>query len=186
MPYNNRKMLSVLLISILAFGAGWFAATHSTELHGAEHTESGKNNPAKPHVKAPSMIEAGRYLVIVGGCNDCHTPGYRKKGGNVPESRWLTGIPIGWRGPWGTTYAPNLRLYVQDMSEEEWLEKMRTLESRPTMPWFNIRKMSDRDLRAVYRYIEHLGPRGKRMPNYVPPGKQPGTPFIYEVPQKPN
>ena len=46
----------------------------------------------------------GRYLVQIGGCNDCHTPGYAMSGGKVPEKQWLTGDAVGWNGPWGTTY----------------------------------------------------------------------------------
>ena len=33
----------------------------------------------------------GRYLVEIGGCNDCHTPGYAMSGGKVPEKQWLVG-----------------------------------------------------------------------------------------------
>jgi hypothetical protein len=33
--------------------------------------------------------------------------------GNVPEKEWLMGSGAqGWRGPWGTTYASNLRINV--------------------------------------------------------------------------
>ena len=46
----------------------------------------------------------------VASCNDCHTPGYMQKGGAVPVGEWLTGTPVGYQGPWGTTYAANLRL----------------------------------------------------------------------------
>lgn len=63
---------------------------------------------------------ARKYLVQIGGCNDCHTPGYPQTGGNVPLPQWLTGVPVGYRGPWGTTYASNLRLYVDPMSEHDW------------------------------------------------------------------
>ena len=45
----------------------------------------------------------GKYLVQIAGCNDCHTPGFMQKGFDVPESDWLVGVPVGWRGPWGTT-----------------------------------------------------------------------------------
>ena len=45
----------------------------------------------------------GRYLVRIGGCNDCHTGSYMEKTGAVPEQEWLTGDALGWRGPWGTT-----------------------------------------------------------------------------------
>jgi mono/diheme cytochrome c family protein len=58
------------------------------------------------------QIERGRYLVKITGCNVCHTPGYTQKAGKVPEKEWLTGDRLGWRGPWGTTYAGNLRTYI--------------------------------------------------------------------------
>ena len=34
---------------------------------------------------------------------------------------------LGWRGPWGTTYPTNLRLYFQDLTENEWVRKAKTL-----------------------------------------------------------
>jgi len=30
------------------------------------------------------------------------------------SAEWLLGSAIGWRGPWGTTYPPNLRLTESD------------------------------------------------------------------------
>ena len=48
------------------------------------------------------MVERGKYLVVVTGCNDCHTAGYLFSQGDVPEEEWLTGNPVGWRGPWGS------------------------------------------------------------------------------------
>jgi hypothetical protein len=50
----------------------------------------------------------GKYVLQIAGCNDCHTPGYTASGGKVEERLWLTGDQLGWRGPWGTTYASNL------------------------------------------------------------------------------
>ena len=43
------------------------------------------------------LVERGRYLTHVAGCNDCHTPGYAAADGRVPESLWLTGDALGWR-----------------------------------------------------------------------------------------
>ncbi|WP_372906389.1 hypothetical protein [Rhodohalobacter sp.] len=37
--------------------------------------------------------------------------------GNIPEEEWLAGSPMGWQGPWRTTYASNLRLRVQEWPE---------------------------------------------------------------------
>ena len=123
-------------------------------------------------------IERGRYLVKVTGCNDCHTAGYAMSGGKVPESQWLTGDNLGWRGPWGTTYAVNLRLYMKGLSENGWVQTAKTLQTRPPMPWFALHDMTEQDLRALYRYIAALGPAGDPAPAYVPPNKEPQGPYV--------
>jgi hypothetical protein len=83
--------------------------------------------------KAPSdQIARGKYLVTIGGCNDCHTP--LKMGPKGPEpdfTRMLSGHPqktelppppkldntpwfaatagmTAWTGPWGISYAANI------------------------------------------------------------------------------
>lgn len=123
-------------------------------------------------------IERGRYLVKIAGCNDCHTPGYAQTGGKVPVKQWLTGDHLGWRGPWGTTYPSNLRLYMGKLSEDQWLKVARTAEFRPPMPWFALHDMKIQDLRAIYKFVRHLGPAGEPAPAYVPPGQEPKGPFV--------
>jgi mono/diheme cytochrome c family protein len=130
-------------------------------------------------------IERGRYLVKTSGCNDCHTPGYMPRAGQVDEKLWLTGDALGWRGPWGTTYPANLRLYVAGMSEDAWVARTRKGETRPPMPWFNLHAMTEQDLRAIYRYTRALGPAGQPAPAYVPAGEEPTTPFLLLEPQLP-
>ena len=119
----------------------------------------------------------GRYLVQIAGCNDCHTPGYTISGGKVEEKLWLTGDHLGFRGPWGTTYASNLRLLVKNMTADQFMSYART-EFKPPMPWFNLRDMSDRDVKAIYAYVKHLGPSGQPAPPYVPPDQKPDGPFV--------
>ena len=127
-------------------------------------------------------IERGRYLITVSGCNDCHTAHYMEKGGQVPEAEWLAGVPVGFQGPWGTTYPANLRLGMQSLSEEAWLQKARS-PMRPPMPWFNLAQMTDDDLRAIYRYVRSLGATGSPAPAYVAPGDKVSTPYFVFVPQ---
>jgi len=82
-----------------------------------------------------AMVEKGRYLVTIAGCNDCHSPKKMTPYGPVPdEARLLSGHPAdeklpevppdvigpnkwgaitnngltGWVGPWGTSYTSNL------------------------------------------------------------------------------
>lgn len=121
--------------------------------------------------------ERGKYLVSIGGCNDCHTEGYLLNEGKVPESEWLKGSSFGWRGPWGTTYPPNLRLFVKDLTEEQWVEKAQSLKRRPPMPWFDLNLISGNDLREMYRFIKSLGDPGTQAPAFIPPDKEPPMPY---------
>lgn len=134
--------------------------------------------PALAQPKDDALLKRGRYVVMIGGCNDCHTPGYGPTGGKVPEAQWLTGDALGFQGPWGTTYPTNLRTYFQGLSEGEWLKKAKTLSTRPPMPWFNVQAMTERDLRAMYRYVKSLGPAGKPAPDYLAPGQPPKGPVV--------
>ncbi|MGQ7814854.1 hypothetical protein [Metapseudomonas furukawaii] len=131
---------------------------------------------AVPAQAENAEVTRGRYLIQVSGCNDCHTSGWMESAGQIPEDRWLTGSPLGWRGPWGTTYASNLRLVAHNLTEAQWLEHARR-EWRPPMPWFNLRRMENDDLLAIYRFIRHLGAAGELAPAYVPPDKTPPMPF---------
>lgn len=127
---------------------------------------------------ASAQVQRGRYLVRVSGCNDCHTPGYIQSAGQVDEKLWLTGDALGWKGPWGTTYATNLRVLLNGLSEDQWLNHARTMQPRPPMPWFNVRAMNDDDLKAIYAFVTRLGPAGTAAPAYVPPGKDVAGPVV--------
>ncbi len=130
-----------------------------------------------PQVIETVVVERGRYLARTAGCNDCHTPGYAGSNGAVDEKNWLIGDAVGWQGPWGTTYPINLRLFMQNLTAEQWLVIARQ-PARPPMPWFALRDMTDSDLLALYHYIRTLGPAGEHAPAYAPPGQAVTTPVI--------
>lgn len=146
-------------------------------------TKADKEVVATPHLKWEDPIEAGKYLVTIAGCNDCHTDGYLMTGGLVPEEDWLTGSAIGWRGPWGTTYPTNLRLRTQEWDEETWVKTLKNRKDLPPMPWMNVNKMSEEDMRSIYAYIKSLGPKGEHVPLAVAPDVEPETPFLSLFPQ---
>ncbi|HVF65731.1 MAG TPA: cytochrome c [Casimicrobiaceae bacterium] len=154
---SRRTSFGVVAIVVLCFTSGTTLA-QSTKASAAD-------------------IERGRYLVKIAGCNDCHTANYAETAGAVPEKDWLTGVPVGFRGPWGTTYATNLRLVVAGLSEQQWMQAARKA-MRPPMPWFVLRDMTDADVRAIYRYVRSLGPAGTAAPAYVPPAQKVTTPTI--------
>ncbi len=168
----------LLVVPLLVVASGLLLQSCGTDSQ-SEPTASSQD---RPHIVAESPVEAGRYLATVSGCNDCHTAGYLEKQGDVPEEDWLTGNPIGWRGPWGTTYASNLRLFADTISADRWVEVLHTRTALPPMPWFNVNKLSEQDARAIYAYLKDLGPKGKAMPKNVPPDQEPNTPYIVMAP----
>jgi mono/diheme cytochrome c family protein len=160
--YKTYLMCVTLSFAVLGPGA-------------AQAADSAAQKPAAK--KSSAKLERGKYLVKIAGCNDCHTAGYLPGLGKVDEKLWLTGDTMGWRGPWGTTYAPNLRLYFDKITENQWVKIARVLETRPPMPWFTLREMTEQDLRAIHAYVKSLGPAGGPAPAYVPPDKEPKPPF---------
>jgi len=171
MVRNWRVIIVVISLAGLFWSSNPAAVQAGTKGHAA----------AKPSTR---QLERGRYLVKIAGCNDCHTAGYLMKNGKVPETEWLTGDTLGWSGPWGTTYAPNLRLFMADLSADEWVKLARTLQARPPMPWYGLNVMTEKDLRAIHALIHHLGPAGEPAPPYLPPDREPKPPYArFYLPQ---
>lgn len=123
-------------------------------------------------------IKHGEFLVGYGGCQDCHTPGWGENGGHAPKNELLTGGGMNFQGPWGTTYPPNLRLYFDKLTAQEWIQNARTLKTRPAMPYWIFRYLSDKDLSDIYAYIHSLGPAGKPAHPDVPPGQDAPPPYL--------
>ena len=124
-----------------------------------------------------TLLERGKYMVATGHCNNCHTEGYSANSGNIPESKWLLGNSVGWRSKAGTSYAPNLRLYIQSMPLQGWLSVAKNSRARAPMPWWSLAETSDEDLAAMFAYIRSLGPVGLPAPLFLPPDQTPRPPY---------
>lgn len=134
-----------------------------------------------PFVQAATDSAAGAYLTVVASCHDCHTAGWVDKKGNIPEADRMAGNPVGYYGPWGTVYAKNLRQVADRQDEDHWVHVMRTAdggEGKLPMPWHDAEKFSEKDLRAMYRYIKSLGPKPFRIPRGTKPGVLPTSSYI--------
>ena len=121
--------------------------------------------------QADPSPERGRYLLQIAGCNDCHTAGYLLAPDKTPDQAWLLGDTLGWSGPWGTTYASNLRLILPRLSEEQWLQLARQAAYRPPMPNHALRIMEEDDLRSIHRFVVQLGEAGQPAPAALAPGR---------------
>lgn len=176
----HRTALCTLLADAARFAAALVAtALFVVAVPSAPTAAAGLPAPAKQ-----ASIDRGRYLVIVGDCNGCHTPGYAETAGRIAPEKWLTGSPVGFQGPWGTSYPANLRLVAQQLSEAQWIARAKR-PMRPPMPWYSLRDMSDADVAAVYRFIRSLGPAGETAPGAVAVGERVSTPVFDFVPRDP-
>ena len=162
MRTHNPFLILQMVVAFFAFGVASAAPAE---------------NQAPPRSDSSRLLERGKYMVVTGHCNNCHTEGYAAKSGEVPEAKWLLGNSVGWRGKAGTVYAPNLRVYVQSMPVEAWLVAARNSRPRAPMPWWSFRETSDEDLVAMYTYIASLKPLGLPAPSFLPPDQAPTPPY---------
>ncbi len=144
-----------------------------------------KVKPASSADPAEVSIARGKHLIEIGGCNDCHTPGFMERP-KVPETEWLTGVPVGWRGPWGTSYPANLRRQLASWEDAgKWITMVRSRSGLPPMPWLSLHAMTDDELRSIHTYIRSLPYKGDAMPMPVPPEQEPATPYLNLAPVMP-
>jgi hypothetical protein len=115
---------------------------------------AGACQQAEQRAAVPSPVDRGKYLVAIGGCNDCHTPWKLGEKGPKPDtSRLLSGRPeeikaprvpgvqppwgavaalsmTASSGPWGTSCTANLtpdqKTVIGAWSEENFIQAMRT------------------------------------------------------------
>jgi len=107
---------------------------------------------APPHVAASSSLEAGKYLVVIAGCNHCHTQGWAATGGKVPQTAWLKGGHV--PGPGGPP-TPNLRAVAAGMSRTAFVAQFHAKQRPSAMPWVNLQH-ADTDLGAIYDFLRSL------------------------------
>jgi mono/diheme cytochrome c family protein len=138
---------------------------------------------ASPAMAAEVSVKRGEQVSITSGCHDCHTANYNETGGKIDPALALKGTVLGWQGPWGTTYASNLRIVAKEKgSEDAFVQYAKTFQARPPMPFFNVHAMDESDVRSLYQYIVSLGEPGDSAPEYAPPGQEPKTPYIVIAP----
>ena len=178
--------VTALLASAGACAGGTPASGGASTAAAAAANASTMPPATGPAVAAATMEQAGEYLTIVGSCNDCHTQGWTELKGKVAPADRFAGLDVGFRGVWGTVYGKNLRTITQRQSEDHWVQVLKTTDDgdgKPPMPWWNTALMSERDLRAMYRYIKSLGPNTKGTPRNLKPGVVPTGPWVWVEPK---
>src|SRR5262249_40964983 len=88
-PYSIERLFMNDRV-VLASVAGILPlALPSTRVVAADDAPA-KSASARP-AASRQTIARGRYMLVVGSCNDCHTAGFAPSDGHVPEKDWLLG-----------------------------------------------------------------------------------------------
>lgn len=156
--------------------------SRKTHLRGAEAPGEYRAEPHHPRLRdragaleppgqEPPLVGLGSYIINAqGGCNDCHTDPSYAPGGDPflgqPEqinvARYLAGgrnfgiaisaniTPDANGRPAGLTF-PEFRTLIRTGHEPDEPD-----EILQVMPWPVYRKMTDRDLRAIYEYLSAI------------------------------
>lgn len=150
-------------------------------------------SPSPSAKKRPkALVERGQYLVTIAGCQDCHTPGHFY--GAPDMERELSGSELGWKGPRGVSYPPNLTPDVETglgrWTDEQIITAIRSgvrpdgTPLRPPMPWQSFSVMSNKDARAIVAYLRSIPAVKHAEPAALPPGAEAKGP-VFEVPPPP-
>ena len=134
-----------------------------------------------PWKVGPNGPEMDMSRALTGHPQDLKMP----PGPAIPPGPWMAtaaATMTAWSGPWGTSFTMNLTpdkdTGLGDWTEEQFIATMRTGKDRgkgrallPPMPWFNLNKLSDEDLKSVFAYLQSLKPVRNRIPAPLDPSE---------------
>ena len=136
-----------------------------------------------------AAVARGKYLVSIGGCEDCHTPGYFF--GKPDMAKFLGGSDVGFAIPGlGVFVGPNLTP-DKETGLGKWTEaqivnaftKGETPDGRmlaPIMPWRELANLTKSDAHAIAAYLKSLPPVQHQVAGPFSPTQTP-TVFVMSV-----
>ena len=140
-------------------------------------------------VRAQDAVARGKYLAMLGGCHDCHTPGYFF--GKPDEKRYLGGSEVGFEIPGlGVFHGPNLtsdkETGLGNWSTEDIVTALQTgvrPDKRilaPIMPWKALAQLTREDATALVAYLRSIPPVKNKVPGPFGATEKP-TGFVMKI-----
>jgi mono/diheme cytochrome c family protein len=135
------------------------------------------------------QVSRGKYLVTLGLCTDCHTPGYFF--GKPDTARFLGGSEVGFEIPGlGVFHGPNLTP-DKDTGLGQWSadDIVRAIQTgarpdgrllAPIMPWHAFAQLTGEDAQAIAIFLKSLPPVANKVPGPFGPSDTP-TSFVFKV-----
>ncbi len=142
----------------------------------------GCNDCHSPKIFTPQGPVPDTTRLLSGHPEDSVLPGF--DAAMVQPGKWYLASSdlTAWVGPWGISYTANLTpdepTGIGNWTEEIFIKALRTglhmgtgRPILPPMPWPDIGKTSDEDLRAIFLYLKSISPIRNKVPDPVPPGQ---------------
>jgi len=130
---------------------------------------------ASPASADSAQVERGRYLVIIAGCSDCHTPGALL--GAPDMKRYLGGSDVGFSIPGqgvfvGENLTPDRQTGLGDWTSEQIIAAIRAGKTpagrklSPVMPYAAFSHLTDADAEAIAAFLKSLPPINNKVRNF--------------------
>jgi mono/diheme cytochrome c family protein len=136
-----------------------------------------------------AQIARGGYLVELGGCSHCHTPGYLL--GKPDMAHYLGGSDVGFDMPGlgvfvGPNLTPDKKTGLGNWTGEQIVTAFTTgvlPDGRilaPIMPWQSFAKLTKSDALAIAAFLKSLPAVSRRVPGPFGPTEKPTT-FVMTI-----
>jgi len=137
------------------------------------------------------QIARGKYLVTIGGCNDCHTPGAMTGGPDFQQT--LGGSNVGFAIPGlgvfvGRNLTPDPETGLGKWTTQQIITAFTTGKRpdgrmlAPIMPWEGLSHLTKSDAQAMAAYLKSLPPVKHAVPGPFGPNETPTTLVMAIVP----
>jgi len=138
-----------------------------------------------------AQVARGKYLVTIGGCTDCHTPGYFL--GEPDMSRYLGGSDVGFEVPGlgvfvGRNLTPDRETGLGDWTDEQIAKALTTGERpdgrqlAPIMPYHAYANLTEEDVQAIVAFLRSIPPVKNEVPGPFDPGEEVPTFMLRTLP----
>jgi mono/diheme cytochrome c family protein len=145
--------------------------------------------PLGAHAANKHQIARGKYLVSLGGCNDCHTPGHFF--GKPDMSKVLGGSDVGFAIPHlgvfvGPNLTPDKATGLGNWTSAQIVTAITTgvtpqgRKLAPVMPYEGFKNLTKSDAQAIAAYLQSLPPVSHQVPGPFGPNETP-TSFVMTI-----
>lgn len=141
------------------------------------------------YASAEDDVARGKYLVTVGGCSDCHTPG--SLFGKSDMSKFLGGSDVGFAIPGlgifaGPNLTPDKATGLGNWTEDQIITAFTTGKRpdgralAPIMPYKAFANLTKADTKAIAAYLKSLPPVRNKVSGPFGPSQKPSI-FVMAV-----